>query len=84
MTTFDVEDPVGFSIAGADRQFVWAEARIRGKNQVEVWSDQAKEPAAVRYVWADDPVCNLYSGDGLPAVPFRTDDWPGVTINNLQ
>ena len=40
------------------------------------------EPAAVRYAWADNPVCNLYSNEGLPLTPFRTDDWPGVTINN--
>ena len=40
------------------------------------------EPVAVRYAWADNPVCNLYSAEGLPLTPFRTDDWPGVTIHN--
>ncbi len=68
----------GFAIAGADRQFVWADARIEG-DTVVVSSDRVAEPAAVRYAWADNPVCNLYNGAGLPASPFRTDDWPGVT-----
>jgi len=39
------------------------------------------EPAAVRYAWADNPVCNLYNQEGLPASPFRTDDWPGITVD---
>ena len=39
------------------------------------------EPVAVRYAWADNPVCNVYSKDDLPLTPFRTDDWPGVTAN---
>lgn len=82
LTTFDVKDPIGFSIAGEDRRFIWAKARIVGKDQVELWSDQVRKPVAVRYAWADNPVCNLYSSDGLPAGPFRTDDWPGITIHN--
>ncbi len=79
---FDVREPVGFAIAGDDKKFVWAKAKITGKNQVEVWSDNVPDPVAVRYAWADNPVCNLRSRDGLPATPFRTDAWPGVTINN--
>ena len=43
-----------------------------------------KEPVAVRYAWANNPVCNLFDRQGLPATPFRTDDWPGVTINNKK
>jgi sialate O-acetylesterase len=82
LNTFDVAEPIGFAIAGNDRKFVRAKARITGKDSVEVWSDQVAEPAAVRYAWADNPVCNLYSAEGLPATPFRTDDWPGVTIHN--
>ncbi|MDA2923151.1 hypothetical protein MYX65_00590 [Acidobacteria bacterium AH-259-L09] len=39
---------------------------------------------AVRYAWAGNPVCNLYSSDGLPAAPLRTDGWPGITINNHE
>lgn len=65
---------VGFSIAGADKKFVWANARIEG-NEVVVWSDQVKQPVAVRYAWANNPECNLYNKEGLPASPFRTDDW---------
>jgi sialate O-acetylesterase len=70
----------GFAIAGADRKFVWADARIDGQTVVAS-SDKVPEPAAVRYGWADNPVCNLYDKEGLPATPFRTDDWPGVTAN---
>ncbi len=65
-------DPVGFAIAGADKQFVWAEAKIEG-DQVVVWNDQIANPEYVRYAWADNPACNLYNKEGLPAVPFRTD-----------
>jgi len=80
--TFDVREPIGFAIAGEDRKFVWAKARPVGKDKVEVWSDEIKEPIAVRYAWADNPVCNLQSREGLPVTPFRTDDWPGVTVEN--
>ncbi len=74
----------GFTIAGADKKFVNAQAKVTGPDTVEVWSDEVKEPVAVRYAWADNPVVNLYSRAGLPATPFRTDDWPGVTINNKK
>jgi sialate O-acetylesterase len=79
--TFDVDKPVGFAIAGSDQKFVWADARlVSGSNdKIEVWSDKVSDPAAVRYAWADNPVCNVYSRNGLPLTPFRTDDWPGVT-----
>jgi sialate O-acetylesterase len=68
----------GFTIAGTDRKFVWADAKIQG-DTVVVSSDKVTEPVAVRYGWAINPVCNLYNKEGLPASPFRTDDWPGVT-----
>lgn len=71
----------GFAIAGADRKFVWADAKIVG-DTVVVTSDDVTKPLAVRYAWADNPVCNLYNKAGLPASPFRTDMWPGITINN--
>ena len=71
----------GFAIAGKDRKFVWADARIDG-DTVVVRSDKVAEPMAVRYAWADNPICNLFNKAGLPASPFRTDIWPGVTINN--
>ena len=69
----------GFQIAGADRKFVWAEAVING-DTVTVGSPQVKAPQAVRYAWANNPVAaNLYNKEGLPAMPFRTDTWPGLT-----
>ena len=74
------EELKGFAIAGADRKFVWADAKIDG-DTVVVSSDGVTEPVAVRYAWADNPVCNLYNAEELPASPFRTDDWPGVTID---
>ncbi len=64
----------GFSIAGSDHRFYWADAVIEG-NDVIVSAPNVKFPVAVRYAWADNPVCNLYNGSGLPASPFRTDDW---------
>lgn len=67
-----------FGIAGRDRKFVDAEAVIDGDTAV-VSSSMVAQPVAVRYGWADAPECNLYNGAGLPASPFRTDNWPGVT-----
>ncbi len=64
-----------FAIAGVDRRFIWARAEIED-DSVIVWSEDIKEPAAVRYAWADNPDgANLYNKAGLPASPFRTDDW---------
>ena len=69
----------GFAVAGEDRKWHWAEARVEGDPGV-VRSPQVPRPAAVRYAWADSPVsANLYNGANLPASPFRTDDWPGLT-----
>ena len=67
-------EPLGeFAIAGQDKKFVWAKARIEN-DQVIVWSDEIPAPAYVRYAWADNPVNpNLYNKEGLPASPFRTD-----------
>jgi sialate O-acetylesterase len=67
----------GFSIAGEDHHFVWADAKIEG-DSVIVWSDKVSKPAAVRYAWANNPECNLYNKEGLPASPFRTDTWVGT------
>ncbi|MDD2762540.1 MAG: sialate O-acetylesterase [Opitutaceae bacterium] len=64
----------GFFIAGNDRAFYPAEARIRG-NEVVVRSPQVQDPAAVRYAWGSNPQHGLYNEQGLPASPFRTDDW---------
>jgi sialate O-acetylesterase len=68
----------GFAIAGQDKKFVWADAKIEG-DTVIVSSDKVAEPAAVRYAWADNPVCNLYNKADLPASSFRTDNWPALT-----
>lgn len=68
----------GFSIAGSDRQFHWASAVIEG-DSILVSSPEVVAPVAVRYAWADSPECNLFNAEGLPASPFRTDDWPGIT-----
>jgi sialate O-acetylesterase len=69
----------GFAIAGEDKKFVWAKAVIDG-DKVVVWSNDINNPVAVRYAWADNPDdANFYNKEGLPASPFRTDDWPGIT-----
>jgi len=65
----------GFAIAGKDEVFVWADEVIVEGNTVTVSAQAVPEPVAVRYGWADNPTCNLYNDAGLPAVPFRTDDW---------
>lgn len=68
-----------FAIAGKDQKFVWADAKIISKNgtdYVEVSSPEVSKPSSVRYAWADNPTeCNLYSKEGFPASPFRTDNW---------
>ena len=71
----------GFIIAGPDRQFFPARAMVDG-TRVVVWADKVSHPASVRYGWMMSPVCDLYNEAGLPAVPFRSDDWPRVTQNN--
>ncbi len=74
MRSKDGENLTGFQIAGADKNFVEAQARIEG-GKVVVWSPMVEIPMAVRYAWASDPKCNLVNAEGLPASPFRTDDW---------
>jgi sialate O-acetylesterase len=69
----------GFALAGADRKFHWADAVIEG-NTVVVRSQDVARPLAVRYAWAANPLGNLYNSAGLPASPFRTDEWPGLTF----
>ncbi len=68
----------GFTIAGADKKFYNAEARIEG-DTVVVTSPGVKEPVAVRFGWSNYPVVNLFNKEGVPASPFRTDEWPGTT-----
>ena len=74
-----VKDPSGvlkrFAIAGEDKKWVWADAVIEGKTVV-VSSPEVPKPFAVRYAFSLNPVgCNLYNNEGLPASPFRTDEW---------
>jgi sialate O-acetylesterase len=68
----------GFAICGEDKKFIWANAEIQG-NKVVVSSPAVVKPVAVRYGWSDYPVVNLWNKDGLPASPFRTDNFPMIT-----
>lgn len=79
---FDVPAPIGFAIAGEDKKFVNADAKILPDGRIEVTSAEVPNPVAVRYAWADNPICNMFTSDDLPLTPFRTDDWPGLTVNN--
>ena len=67
-----------FTIAGDDQNFIPAQAQIEGATVV-VWSDAVKSPKAVRFAWRNIPKPNLYNGAGLPASPFRTDNWKLTT-----
>ncbi len=85
LKAIDNKDLQGFAIAGEDKKFHWAEAKVVKPNEMEVSSKDVKEPVAVRYGWADNPVCNVYSVKSLlPLTPFRTDDWDGVTKGAMQ
>lgn len=79
LRTVDVTEVRGFAICGEDKKWEWATAKILPGNKVEVSSPKVAKPVAVRYAWADNPVCNLYSTDGLPVTPFRSDDFPMTT-----
>ncbi|OOQ56398.1 sialate O-acetylesterase [Mucilaginibacter pedocola] len=79
LTAKNGEKLSGFAIAGDDQKFYWADATISG-NTVTVSSPDVKNPVAVRYAWANNPVCNLYNAAGLPASPFRTDSWQYTTF----
>ncbi|HXK05275.1 MAG TPA: alpha/beta hydrolase-fold protein [Verrucomicrobiae bacterium] len=72
------DKPGEFSVAGDDRKWYWADARIDG-DAVIVSSASVPDPKEVRYAWQDNPSATLFSGVGLPAAPFRTDHWPGIT-----
>jgi sialate O-acetylesterase len=71
---FPKDKLIGFFVAGDDRKWAVADASIDG-DSVVVSSPQVPNPVAVRYGWANSPRCNLYNKEGLPASPFRTDDW---------
>jgi sialate O-acetylesterase len=78
LTSSDGEAPRAFAVAGEDRHWRWADARIDGETLL-VSSPDVPQPVAVRYAWADNPEATLTNGAGLPASPFRTDDWPALT-----
>jgi sialate O-acetylesterase len=72
----------GFALAGEDQKFYWATATLN-QNAVVLRADAVKKPVAVRYGWADAPNGNLYNAANLPARPFRTDDWPGISTETV-
>ena len=67
-----------FAIAGDDRKWYWADARIEGSSVV-VSSPSVPNPKEVRYAWQSNPAATFFNGAGLPAGPFRSDNWPGMT-----
>lgn len=72
-----------FAVAGDDRQFHWAKAVIEG-SEVVVYSEEVDKPVIVHYARVENPTCSLVNSEGLPAVPFRTDDWKGITQKKEQ
>jgi sialate O-acetylesterase len=69
----------GFEIAGEDKKFYYAQARMEGEKLI-VWNDKVTDPKSVRYGWTDAPIdANLFNQEGFPALPFRTDQWKGIT-----
>lgn len=76
------EGLTGFMVAGSDRVWHWAQAKIDGET-VLVECKEVPLPEAVRYAWQNNPPASLYNGAGLPAVPFRSDNWPLLSEHNL-
>jgi sialate O-acetylesterase len=70
----DINKLIGFTIAGKDKRFISANAKI-SSDEIIVWSDKVKKPVSVRYAWGANPKCNLINSSGIPASPFRTDNW---------
>lgn len=86
LTTIESRDVKGFAVAGEDKVWHWATAEIdpKANNKVIVTCKSVAKPVAIRYGWADNPICNLFSKEDLPATPFRSDDWPGLTAENKK
>jgi len=83
LITSDGEAPSHFTLAGADKEFHPATAQIVG-SRVIVSCDSVTDPEAVRFAWSNTAEPNLKNKEGLPASPFRTDDWPGITIDSVR
>lgn len=79
LRTVDVSEVKGFVVCGEDKKWTWADAKIIGKDKLEVSAKGVAKPIAVRYAWSDNPICNLYTTDGLPVTPFRSDDFEMIT-----
>jgi sialate O-acetylesterase len=79
LQAFDTQELKGLVICGEDKQWQWAEGKISGPNTITVSSPKVAKPVAVRYAWADNPVCNLFNKEWLPVTPFRTDDFEMLT-----
>ena len=79
LRTVDVSEVKGFVVCGEDKKWTWADAKIIGRDKLEVSAKGVAKPIAVRYAWADNPVCNLLTTDGLPVTPFRSDDFEMLT-----
>lgn len=79
LRTVDVSEVRGFVVCGEDKKWTWAQAKIIGKDKVEVSAPSVAKPVAVRYAWSDNPICNLFSTDGLPVTPFRSDSFEMLT-----
>jgi sialate O-acetylesterase len=79
LRTFGVHEVKGFALCGGDHAWHWADGEISGTNSVTLSSKEVPLPVAVRYAWADNPDCNLYAEEDLPATPFRTDNFPMIT-----
>jgi len=78
LTTNDHLSPRGFTVAGPDKKFYNANAKIE-KGEIRISSGKVTNPVAVRYAWSDNPDCNTTNADGFPMIPFRTDTWKGIT-----
>jgi sialate O-acetylesterase len=79
LQTFDVKEVRGVAICGEDKKWVWADAQISSGNQITASSPKVAKPVAVRYAWANNPVCNLYNKEWMPVTPFRSDSFEMTT-----
>lgn len=79
LRTFDVEEAIGFSVCGEDKVWHFAKGRMTGNDTIELTCPDVAAPVAVRYAWANNPVCNVTNREGLPLTPFRSDDFEMIT-----